>query len=345
MLVTLPGCLTSALWEDEHGAQGRELVLLAERQTEHRGELVVTAGSALQFVPDDAAATPVLTLVADREAETALALLLAGGVLQADRLELLVQVVAETVDGERTVGDADLSLRAALDAAGFAATVAADTVPPATRQRLREAGNGRTFAFAGPDEGAPAVERCLEHLRAADLRPLCAGLSGATFVAATCVGDDLMPADLPAVAPRDAAGGGAGATWFAERMRQLAPLRLLVEVVGDGGERRILSLPADRVWLWSQLSPLAEGGYSHRSGWRVRELTAATIAPGTAPLRWPALLVRREREAEWRARAPTSFWQKLALTPLALAADVTVAWFFELIGLPLCGDDEYDDGA
>lgn len=325
--------------------EGRELAVLAERRTEHRGELVVTAGSALQFVPDDAAATPALTLAADREAETALALLLAGGVLRADGLELLVEVVAETVDGERTVGDATLSLRAGVDATGFVTTIAADTVPPATRQRLREAGSGRTFAFAGPDEGAPAVARCLQHLRSADLQPLCDGLPGATLVAAVCVDDGLLPGDLPTVALRDAAGSGAGASWFAEHLLQLASLRFLVEVAGGGGERRMLSLPADRVWLWSQLSPSADGGCSHRSWWRVQELPSATESPDTAPLRWPAVLVRRERESQWRARASTGFWQKLALTPLTLAVDVTVAWFFELIGLPLGGDAEDDDGA
>jgi hypothetical protein len=235
-------------------------------------------------------------------------------------------------------------LRGALLPAAVGAEVDPATLPAAVQAQLDTAVADRPgFAFGrepAADE-APLPRRCRERLRELDLAPLLASPAPRPVVALGVVFTtaDGKPWEPPPAAP---VVDGVPAPVEPHDLERLVGVRAFVRA-GDGERRYTFALAMDRAWLWSEFGRATDGRVQLASSWSAVEGAGASAAAG---ITIAGRLRLRERDNTWQTRtSDTSFVEKLAWTPVALAGDVLVGWLLQCLDVPWCGcddDDEHD---
>lgn len=234
----------------------------------------------------------------------------------------------EVVDEEVAAADVSLTLSFALDPKAVGAAVDPATLRPETLRVLATPRSNAYVFAADPTLYLPTVLRqCVQRATAVDLTRLCDGAPTAARIEAfTFIDADGRPCYEPG-APMPARADDPELP-LAQRLRLLREASLLVRVSTPIGEQ-VLRLRPERLWQWSALA-VGPGAPQHVSHWVLEPMRAARYAhPEQPSLQLPAHgqfveTTYKLVPVPFPMREAKNFWQRLAVTPVAVAVDCTL---------------------
>ena len=351
-LGSLPGCLTSALWEDhpsrvlmESRSEARLEVVLG-RDAEVAEDLVVEAsrldGTEMAKASGVAESHGWWRLLPREGGAEAAALLDCSSLFAIESAEL--QVHRHVVGEEVQRSDAELRLIGQPCLAGLAVVLDGANLPVETLHALQQAVLGDAFPMAVERAPLPAMfAECVERLARLDLSPLGkteGRLRPVRLQSYAWVDAMFWPVDAQRVQELLGEDFASVETTLGERLRRLASLRLLaVLAVGEaGGERITVALRPDAIWLWGAMQAVGAGRVAHDSRW-LAEPQAKALTMVAESLAMCMHFVDAHYVVE-----SDSVFGKILLTPLAVAVDACTLGLCAVV-LSLLDDEDDDECA